>query len=575
MDRINRERARGIKFFSALFLIVALAGSGVLLPLGQSLAQVAPVPMTINISPTNPSVFLGGILDFSAVVLDQFGAPIDVVVDWTSSDPAVGTISSPFPVFSALSLGSTTITASTAGLTASVVVTVVPDPMNSTPTTIEILPLSPSVALGGTISFASNIWDQYGSQMFEVVSWSSSDQTVGIIDPLFGYFQAVGEGVTTVSAASGTVTQTVLVTVLPAPVPTTLSIAPANVTLLVSETQDFIPTILDQYGNPMSDVVSWTSSNPAVGTIDPIFGYFLAVSAGTTTITATSGVAVGTATVTVAPSVIINASAGAGGTIAPSGTWPVVFGFSPTLTITPDPGFHIVSVVANGVDYGPRASFYWTYLTTNLTVVANFAPDTATNEITATAGANGTITPSGITAVNFGANQLYTITPDPGFAIATVVIDGASVVVTPNYQFTNVVTAHTISVTFVADSYTITSSAGVGGTITPLGATVVPLGGSQFYAIAANAGYRVADVSVDGVSQGVLFGYTIGNVWANHTINATFASTAVCQTAADTSGDGKVSMAEVLVYINQWKTGSVSMALVLQAINFWKAGTGC
>jgi len=48
-----------------------------------------------------------------------------------------------------------------------------------------------------------------------------------------------------------------------------------------------------------------------------------------------------------------------------------------------------------------------------------------------------------------------------------------------------------------------------------------------------------------------------------------------CNTTADTSSDGKVSMSELLSYISQWKSGSVGMGNLLNAIGYWKAGVGC
>ena len=50
--------------------------------------------------------------------------------------------------------------------------------------------------------------------------------------------------------------------------------------------------------------------------------------------------------------------------------------------------------------------------------------------------------------------------------------------------------------------YTITASAGAGGTISPSGAVSVPLGGSKTFTITPDAGYRIADVLVDSVSVG-------------------------------------------------------------------------
>jgi len=68
--------------------------------------------------------------------------------------------------------------------------------------------------------------------------------------------------------------------------------------------------------------------------------------------------------------------------------------------------------------------------------------------ITASAGEHGSISPSGVVAVNNGANQTFTITPDPTYLVADVLIDGKSVGAVSNYTFTNVTANHTISASF-------------------------------------------------------------------------------------------------------------------------------
>jgi len=73
-----------------------------------------------------------------------------------------------------------------------------------------------------------------------------------------------------------------------------------------------------------------------------------------------------------------------------------------------------------------------------------------TYTITATAGENGSITPSGDVIVKNGHNQTFTIASIGGpFQIEDVLIDGISVGAVSSYQFTNVTSNHTISATFV------------------------------------------------------------------------------------------------------------------------------
>ena len=77
----------------------------------------------------------------------------------------------------------------------------------------------------------------------------------------------------------------------------------------------------------------------------------------------------------------------------------------------------------------------------------------------------------------------------------------------------------------VVPTFTLVSSAGTGGTISPLGTRTVDSGANQTYTIAANPGYHIDDVKVDGTtSLGPVATYTFTNVTANHTIAATFAA---------------------------------------------------
>ena len=68
--------------------------------------------------------------------------------------------------------------------------------------------------------------------------------------------------------------------------------------------------------------------------------------------------------------------------------------------------------------------------------------------ITATAGANGSISPSGNVEVVEGADQTFTITANDGYEIESLKVDGAAVSTAPSYTFTNVRAAHTIEATF-------------------------------------------------------------------------------------------------------------------------------
>ena len=228
-----------------------------------------------------------------------------------------------------------------------------------------------------------------------------------------------------------------------------------------------------------------------------------------------------------------------------------------------------------------------------------------TYSITASAGAHGTISPSGVVSVLKGANRIFTITPDSGYVVATLTIDGVGVAISSSHTFFNVVADHAIAATFsnaidttppvitlngdatmsvtkdseitftdpgataldavdgvvtvtatgtvnmsaigsytityrasdnsgntavatrtvnvgYASTYTITASAGSNGTISPVGAVSVNVHADQIFTITPDAGFGVDTLTVDGVKIASATTHTFSGVIASHTINVTF-----------------------------------------------------
>jgi hypothetical protein len=175
--------------------------------------------------------------------------------------------------------------------------------------------------------------------------------------------------------------------------------------------------------------------------------------------------------------------------------------------------------------------------------------------ITASAGAHGSITPSGSVSVPSGGSQTFSITPNTGYHVSNVLVDGGSVGAVTSYTFTNVTANHTISASFAINTYTITASAGAHGSITPSGTVSVNYGASQTFSITPSTGYHVSNVLVDGGSVGAVTSYTFTNVAANHTISASFAE----GTAPDwdLNGDGVINIGDVVVVGLHWgETGT-------------------
>jgi hypothetical protein len=84
--------------------------------------------------------------------------------------------------------------------------------------------------------------------------------------------------------------------------------------------------------------------------------------------------------------------------------------------------------------------------------------------------------------------------------------------------------AKSVSAAFTSKTYTITSSAGTGGSISPSGTVSVNSGANQTFTITGNAGYAIGNVVVDGSSVGAVASYTFSIVAANHSISASFAN---------------------------------------------------
>ena len=152
--------------------------------------------------------------------------------------------------------------------------------------------------------------------------------------------------------------------------------------------------------------------------------------------------------------------------------------------------------------------------------------------VTARAGENGAISPSGTLLVKRGESQSFSITASSDYHISDVAVNGVSVGAVSSYEMISISENMTITASFARDSsgggshttrYTITASAGKGGEISPDGSVRVVRGSSKTFTITPDAGYVIEDVLVDGESVGAVDKYTFENVREKHTIKAVFA----------------------------------------------------
>ena len=147
--------------------------------------------------------------------------------------------------------------------------------------------------------------------------------------------------------------------------------------------------------------------------------------------------------------------------------------------------------------------------------------------ITAASGPGGSITPAGLVAAAPGSSVNFTIAADDGYAIQSVLVDGIETEPDGTYLFTNIAANHTISASFEAidagiDQYYINATSGPGGSITPAGLVAAAPGSSVNFTIAADGGYAIQSVLVDGIEAVTDGTYLFMNIAANHTISASF-----------------------------------------------------
>ncbi len=225
-----------------------------------------------------------------------------------------------------------------------------------------------------------------------------------------------------------------------------------------------------------------------------------------------------TSTYTVTP------SAGTGGTISPATAKTVNSGNKTSFTVTPNSGYKIASVAGcagtlSGNTYTTGA------ITGNCAVASTFAASTSTYTVTPSAGAGGTISPAAAQTVTSGNKTSFAVTPSSGYKIASVT--GCAGTLSGNTYTTGAITAKcAVAATFAASTstYTVTPSAGTGGSISPTGTQTVNSGSKTSFSVAPKSGYKIAAVSG---CAGALSGstYTTGAVTANCAVAATFSST--------------------------------------------------
>ncbi|MFC2116236.1 right-handed parallel beta-helix repeat-containing protein [Bacteroidota bacterium] len=246
---------------------------------------------------------------------------------------------------------------------------------------------------------------------------------------------------------------------------------------------------------------------------------------------------------TVAPFIIATDINGPG-TISPYGAY-VASGDNQAFILTPSPGYEITAATYSSADIlsaitdNGDGSFGYTVTAVNANgmLAVTFSALVGEFTVTVTAGANGSIDPTGDLKMTAIDETVFTITPDAGYLVGTFEFNGTSVLDkvidngdgTFSYTLTGVGETSTLSVNFTK-VYTLTASASANGSIDPYGDTFVTVSDTTEFTVTPASGYIVgtftlnsSDVSGDLTDNGDgTYTYTLSAVNADATIAVTF-----------------------------------------------------
>jgi uncharacterized protein YjdB len=265
------------------------------------------IPLTsIQIVSQNPAIADQTSNQFTAIgnFSGFFTRDITAQVLWESSDPGVATISTVAETVgraTAVSPGTTTITATLDGISASFELVV----SNAVINALDITPLTPSTPRGLTTQFSAigTFSDATTQDLTFDALWASSDPTVAVIGNApadEGLARALALGTTTISATFGGLTPSTLMTVTD-PVLVSIAIEPANASQLSLTRRGYLArgSFSDGTTADISSQVTWTSTNPVVAEIEATSGRLTTLAQGNASISAALGTVAATTGLTV------------------------------------------------------------------------------------------------------------------------------------------------------------------------------------------------------------------------------------------------------------------------------------
>jgi len=264
---------------------------------GSASLTVVPVPVaSIVVSAPTPSVVVGQTLALSVSVRAADGSVLTGrPVEYSSSSTAVATVSNT-GVVTGIAPGAVTITVRSGAVEGSIAITVLPVPVAS----ITLSAPATTLETRRTLAVSATLRAADGAVLTgRSVDWESSNTAVATVSPA-GVVTGVARGTVTITARSGSVSGSLLLTVTPPPVASVTVTSPIT-TIVVGGTTQLQATLRAADGTLLEGrEVQWVSGTASIATVNN-GGLVTAIAPGTVTISATSEGRTGALVLTVQP----------------------------------------------------------------------------------------------------------------------------------------------------------------------------------------------------------------------------------------------------------------------------------
>jgi hypothetical protein len=280
---------------------------------GTTTLTITPaVLVSIAVTPAIPTIPLGTTQQFTATGTYTDGSTQNITdtVEWSSDTSTVATISNTAGsqgVAGSMGEGTATITASVGAVTGSTTLNVTA----ATLVSLAVTPATPSLALGTTQQFTATGTFSDGStqNLTSTATWSSDTPAAATINNA-GLASSVGAGTATITAVSGGISGSTLLTVTPAAL-VSITIDPPTATIPLGVTQQFTATgtFTDGTTQDVTQSGHWNSTVATVATISNsagTVGLATATGTGTTTIGISSGGVSASAPLIVNPAALVS-----------------------------------------------------------------------------------------------------------------------------------------------------------------------------------------------------------------------------------------------------------------------------